>query len=687
MDPGLIIAVEKLNKLLDTLTGKKGVPADENLKKRVITSEGTTLTDNVQPKFLFKTLGAAIEVGKYEKKASLINKAKVFTRVFLPKLSQTLDKSLTPLKATLDKMLVKLSGLVGGGGEEGEGGGFGISSIFKSSNIIKFLLAIAGTAGVVMLFKKALEGWEGIETDTLIKVGSVIGTVGLLIFALGKISTGNITKGVITLGFLELLLYGLTLVLPPLAKTAMLMEGVTWENLGKIGAIIGSVAVLVGALGMISLSVLITGSLTLAGIIGIIYLLNQVLPPLAESVKLIGNVEWSALGKVATIIGGIAALAGALGLIAMTGVGALAFTAGAAVIAGAIGIAYLLIDFLPPMAQAIKSMEGVNWEDIGKVATIIGGLEVALAAAGALSLLIAPGLLVFKGMINVADEMQSLLPKIATAIKSISDLSETDINKAFDLLRSFMTGSGVLFSGEGFFGKVGSFFKNLVGGTSAAVLMAPYTSLAYEISILSSSLKTAIKNLLGIGTEDNINTAMNLLRVFFTSAAGLSEIAPAKSLREMSQSVMELVSIISGVTTATKALDSLSQSFKNLSAADTFKVFETTKEKVDSLTDSINNLKSALGDITVKPTINIVSDRPLKVDMSTTNDILLKIYQSSVEMINAIKAIPASGGGNIMLPPQQQGGGAGRPNPSNFLSYSSSPYSAAGSSIHGLYAK
>jgi len=62
--------------------------------------------------------------------------------------------------------------------------------------------------------------------------------------------------------------------------------------------------------------------------------------------------------------------------------------------------------------------------------------------------------------------------------------------------------------------------------------------------------------------------------------------------------------------------------------------------------------------------------------MTTTNEILYKMYQTSVEMINVMKGMQVGGGNNIMISPGQSSQGAqpGSPKISGFDGFKGSPY-------------
>lgn len=143
-----------------------------------------------------------------------------------------------------------------------------------------------------------------------------------------------------------------------------LYEDISWSDLGKPAAVITALSGALYVAGMNSKGALLGAAALGAGSASLIVL--------AMALKLWPrDMSWEDLGKIGTVVGGLlAALYGAGAGSSMTLLGAAALAAGAA----------SLIIF----ALALQKWpRDISWEDLGKLGAVVGGLLVALYAAGA----------------------------------------------------------------------------------------------------------------------------------------------------------------------------------------------------------------------------------------------------------------------------------------------------------------
>lgn len=665
MDPELLVVVGKLNKLLDTISGKKGVPEIDKSSNIIPSQDGSTLPNGNKNGISFsllKKIGVFFDIGKFQKQSTTIKYAKNFALGFLPLLKKTLEDVVKPLIKAIGKISVSESS---GDSSSGIGKFLNLGGVAKS--ILIFIPALAA-------FTYIAKQWGGIEGSAITKM---LGSLTIFLGGMVLISKSQalFTRSIFSVGSLLLQLAGLAGVIVLFRKSLEGWESIPVKSILKVGAIVGGLVLVLAVLSGIPKPMLITGSVALLGLELLLAGLAVVLPMISTALQGVKNVEWSDIGKTATIIGGIAIIAGALGAVASTGLGAL--------ILGAGGIALLAIEalmaglgvVLPMTAEGLKSVKDVEYSDMLKAATIISGLGIIAAAMGLISPLIGVGTLSFGSLIYIVDNINALLPKIALSLKSIGDITPKTIDDAFGTIKYFITSAGSLFGGETFFGKAGNFVKSIVGGTASAVAFAPYIAIATEISALSSLIKTTISNIGQIGGISAVQNSLNIVREFIQGAGAVTSLVTTKGTNNINGFITSLNNLIPSVTNFTMSLSFLKTTLSGFSA-DPFVGFKSARTTIDTLTDSVNRLKTSFGNLDVKSSINIVSDTPLKVDMTTTNEILYKMYQTSIEMVNVMKGLQP-GGNNINI--QQPMGGRnvqpGLPSLPSLGTFRGSPYS------------
>jgi len=696
MEPELLVVLGKLNKLLDTFTGKKGIPEIDKASNIIPSQGGSTLPNgnkNSIPTSFLKKIGVFFDVGKFQKQTTTIKYAKNFALGFLPPLKKTLDSVINPLIKAINKLSAsQASGDSSGGG--------GKKSVFNLAGVAKSLLVfIPALAAFTYIAKQ----WGGIEMSSITKM---LGSLTIFLGGMVLISKSQaLYKGsIFSVGSILLQLAGLTGVLMLFRKSLEGWESIPATSLLKVGVIIGGITLITVALGKVPKKELIMGGVAMVSIGLLMAGLGAVLPIIADGLKSVKDVDYSDMLKTVTIIGGITLIAGALGsLIVFTG-----GVAGGVLAAGAVamvGIGLLMAGLgkvLPITAEGLKSVRDVQYSDMLKAAVIIGGVGVIAAAMGLVSPLIGLGVVAFAGIVKVVDGINTIIPKIVMGIKAVGEISTKTIDDAFNTLKYFMTSAGSLFGGETFTSKVFNFVKGVAGGTAAAVAFAPYIAVATEITALSLLIKTTISNIGQIGGVGTVQNSLNVVREFIQGASSLTSLVPTKSTNNITSFITSLNNLIPSINNLTMSLTFLKttlsgfsvepfNSFKGIKtvidsvtdsiliniipsigtlttslsdlrigismfSADSFVGLKGAKTTIDSLTDSVNRLKTSFGNLDVKSTINIVSNTPLKVDMTTTNEILYKMYQTSVEMVNVMKGVQVGGGNNIIM--QQSGGGA-----------------------------
>jgi len=247
MPPELIVLVTKLDKILNSIEGTKGVP-NGKLSNIIPSADGSTLPGQENKKLPdsnLKRLGNFFETGKFVKRNTILKYASNFADGFLPKLSITLTDVFKPVIKALNNVVKSQSS----GGSDGntllgnigglaknllifipalgaftyiamQWGDIEMGSILKMFTalgiffggiialnktqllvntsllgVTSTLLKLAGLAGVVMLFRESLKGWESIELASIGKVVLIIGGIASMVTALSLIPRQLLISG------------------------------------------------------------------------------------------------------------------------------------------------------------------------------------------------------------------------------------------------------------------------------------------------------------------------------------------------------------------------------------------------------------------------------------------------------------------------------------------------------------
>ena len=223
--------------------------------------------------------------------------------------------------------------------------------------------------------------------------------------------------------------------------------GMRWDEIVKgltaMGGALGEISLLNGVLGKISgiNSLFASGS---------ILMVTQGLDDVYQSLKNFGSMDWEEIGK------GLTAMGGALGELGIVS-GALGKISGFSAILGS-GAILIAVQALEPIAETLKNIGALTWEEIGKGLTGMGGALAELSLfSGALGKISGFSGVLGSGSILIA--VQALDP-ISSALSKISELSWTDIAKGLTgigaALLEVATFSGALGKISGFSAILGS---------------------------------------------------------------------------------------------------------------------------------------------------------------------------------------------------------------------------------------
>ncbi|MDC0008832.1 hypothetical protein OAE73_00565 [bacterium] len=292
-----------------------------------------------------------------------------------------------------------------------------------------------------------------IDTENILKtfaVLAVIAAVGLVFTAAG-LASSFIKKGAIAMAFAGGSLIAVAVGVYSMKKA---IKGLSWENVGMIGAIVGGLAIVMGIAGAGPLPVFIalgSAAMIVAGI---------ALLTIGAGVNLFGNaikdLSWENVGMMGAIVVGLALAMGVAGLAAP-----FILMGSAAMIVS--GVALLAI--APGVKLFGSAVENLTTDKV----LLMGGIIVGLAASMAVAGLAAP-LILIGSVAMIAAGTATIL--IGTALKSLSNIDFSTLgtlsekgNKAFN------------WSGEkGFFGGKVSNLESMVNGIVDAVSINPISA-------------------------------------------------------------------------------------------------------------------------------------------------------------------------------------------------------------------
>jgi len=405
----------------------------------------------------------------------------------------------------------------------------------------KTLMSIAGAIALITASVVAL---SFIDADKLKKslfalsVGftQLLGAMAILV----KISgSAGFVKVPLIAASMVLLATSITILVGAIA----LMGQLKWETIGKgLAGIAGALVVIAGAMQLMPVNMPITA----AGLVLVSVALNAI----AGAIAIMGNLEWSTIGKgLVTIAGSLVIIAGAMQLMPVN----MPITAAGLVL---VGIA------LNGIAAALKIMGTMSWKDIGQGLTALGGAMAILAlglnamsgtALGSASLLIAAGAIniltpalllmskmswegIAKSMVALAGGMAILaigltamagalpgaaallvvspaLLALSTALLALSTMSWEDLGKALVALAAGLTVIGL----AGLL--IGPVVPALLGLGAALLLMGAGLALA-GAGILAFSTALGLLVAMGAGA---ISYLKDFLQAFFDMLPGLGK--------------------------------------------------------------------------------------------------------------------------------------------------------------------
>ena len=328
--------------------------------------------------------------------------------------------------------------------------------------------------------------------------GSILGSVGILIAVqaldeisqnlkrLGSMTWDEIGKGlsamggalgefVIALGVLSkiggfgAILGGTSILiavqsLDEISQNLKRLGSMTWEEIGRGLSAMG------GALGELTISL---GTLSKIGGFGSILggtsilIVVQALDEISQNLKRIGSMSWEEIGK------GLSGMGGALGELSIS-VGALGKLSGFSGILGS-GSILIAVQALEPIANALRNIGSLSWEEIGRGLSGMGGALLELGVvSGALGGLTSIGGILGSGSILIAVQG---LEDLANALAKFGTMSWDEIGRGLTAMGGALLEVGVV---SGALGSLTS-IAGLVGSGSLLLAIQGLDELATSL--------------------------------------------------------------------------------------------------------------------------------------------------------------------------------------------------------------
>ena len=343
------------------------------------------------------------------------------------------------IAGVFDTIRQAIEKFTGGGGGEDKGPGIKekISDLldgvgdsiqaFTSGIKAGTLLTIAASIGILTLSLAKLSEIPAHKVnDSLMQIGimmgELIGAFALLQVALKKLNNKGIIKAGATL---ILIATAVNILADAVSKMAEIDSDKVAQGLIAVGV---GLAELVAALKFLD-GVKINLRTSVA-----IIAIAEACKMLADAVDKFSDMSWDEIGR------GLTAMGGALAEVSLALAG-LSKAGGGGALLGSGGI-FITVQAMKDVAEVLKELGGMEWEEIGKGLAAMGGALAELAiATGAVGKIAGGGALLGGGGLALA--AQSLKP-LAETLKSIGDMDWEQIDKGLTGMGGALTELGLI---------------------------------------------------------------------------------------------------------------------------------------------------------------------------------------------------------------------------------------------------
>lgn len=393
--------------VVDTVKEIKNIVPETNIhkkvsekvsKKREETVTSTTRTNDIS-KPISKTK-SVIESG-FDTVANIIERSSKIIKTVIGDLTKIISTSMKDISSGVGTSIKNLL----------KGIGDGLSS-FKTS-AVKGAASLLIVSGALWVTSKALQNFANVKWEDIGKGILTLGGLVAVSMILGKSSPQML------LASIAIAALGASLI--PAAYALNKFNEVDWSSLGKAGVALIGLGVIGSLLSSVSPALLL-GSVAIAA-------LGASIIPLAYSMKMFNDIEWSSLGKAGVALVGFGVAATAFGAISpLILLGSLALTGASIAILSFTGSVRVLSDSLvsvdtKPLVQLKDDLIGLNDISSSKIFEISGSITTLAGSLLALNASSALGNLLGGSALSDLEKLGKLSDPLYIVQNSISGLS------------------------------------------------------------------------------------------------------------------------------------------------------------------------------------------------------------------------------------------------------------------------
>ena len=380
----------------------------------------------------------------------------------------------------------------------------------------------------LFVFPKIAEQWKEAALGAAVVLGIVgvmaLMTWGLH----NLVKNTNIKQAYLTLGVLTVMLAAVAYITDEFLIPIGYEWKDAAKGAAVVLGIIGVMGVMVWALGKIEKKDLIKGGLALVGIEAIIWFMDKAFKPYLELLDKISGRRKDILkssAALALIIGGWGVLMGAVGALVKNPAVAIALAVGAATIAGISGVLWAISQMLPDYVD-LTLLIHKNWSAIKKgsaeIVLIIGGWGLLFGAIGAIVAnpivagILAAGAAAVAGISAVLNAIGKMMPVYVYTAKLISE-NKAALRKAGKLLPELFSNIGFMLA------KIGVIYGNPI----SALAISAGASAVKMIGDAIKAIQTVVNPLVTIMSQIDKNgitqASIQKLNSLFAGKGGIAD--------------------------------------------------------------------------------------------------------------------------------------------------------------------
>ena len=413
----------------------------------------------------------------------------------------------------------------------------GIFSSKNKKNLVSVGIALIAMAAAMKIFASAAKDFADISWEGLGKAGAAI--AGILVLVVGFNKLCDLVKGDMSKNAASLIILGVAMEI--FANVCKKFGSMEWEALGKAGAAIAGILLLAAGFALLA-----GMSNKMAASAASLILIGIAMELFANICKKFGSMEWEALGKAGVAIAGILALAAGFALLAGMS-NKMAASAASLIL---IGIAMAIL------TPILKSLGSMSWRVIAAGLIALAGAFAVIGLAGKFLEPVVPAILKLSIAMAIFGVGVAIFAAGVLALTTVTAAGATAIVAALHIIII-----GIL-----------ELIPSIVGALTDAVLAlcevfikcvpaigkAIYTLIIEIVKILVECIPTFVDGVLQmiVGVLDGLVKYMpTIVDKIFQFLIALLE-GVARNLPALIQAVVDVVmALCTGVIDALKSID------------------------------------------------------------------------------------------------------------------------------------